>query len=259
MGLKTKLINAYNLLYGNYVIIPRRLKEFNKEAEEFKQQIKDLDFPVVELCPMINDKYQQAGDIDGHYFLQDIYIAKKIAQSKVKEHYDIGSRVDGFISHLLCFEINVTVLDIRPLPQKIENMNFIEADATNLVNIDDCSISSISALHSLEHFGLGRYGDPIDPDSWKKAMKAMQRVLKKGGYLYVSVPISNDNAIYFNSHRVYNPKTVVDTFNELNLVEFSYIKDYCIKTVGFEEFEKTIEETTFGKYDCGMFIFKKLD
>lgn len=110
------------------------------------------------------------------YLIQDLWAAAKIFEDGYNgKHYDIGSRVDGFITHLLAFGKKVVLVDIRPLPYYIKNLSFIQADATDLSEFEDNSIFSMSALCSLEHFGLGRYGDPIDPNACFKAIKAIQR------------------------------------------------------------------------------------
>ena len=49
-----------------------------------------------------------------YYFWQDLWAARKIFMARPPVHFDIASRVDGFIAHLLCF-MPVTMLDIRPL------------------------------------------------------------------------------------------------------------------------------------------------
>lgn len=122
------------------------------------------------IFPCLTDYRNNAGDIDFHYFPMDILVSSLIAKSKVKEHFDIGSRIDGFISHLLVSEIEVTQMDIRPLMDidlgcGISRLRFIQADCTNLDGIDDNSIYSLSSLHAIEHFGLGRYGDNVEPNA----------------------------------------------------------------------------------------------
>ena len=55
------------------------------------------------------------------YFIQDIWAAQRIYKKKPNEHIDIGSRVDGFVSHLMVF-MKVKVIDIRPLSSKNKNL-----------------------------------------------------------------------------------------------------------------------------------------
>lgn len=108
---------------------------------------------------IIGDKYASAGTM-GNYFWQDLWAAKLIYKSGIKEHFDIGSRIDGFIAHLLAMDVHVSLIDIREFPAEVENLNTIVDDAISLYQIPDDSIKSMSALCSIEHFGLGRYGDP---------------------------------------------------------------------------------------------------
>lgn len=199
------------------------------------------------------DKFQKAGIVDS-YFWQDLWAAKRIYQSNPAEHFDIGSRVDGFIAHLLSFGMQVNLIDIRPFDVTIENLKFTCSDATNLDEIDDNSIESLSALCSLEHFGLGRYGDPIDPEACFKCFDAIRRKTKFGGNIYIAVPIGKEH-IEFNAHRVFYASTIVENFSDCELVEFSMAKN--------DEYEENIDihkydyDASLGGARFGLFHFRK--
>ena len=62
--------------------------------------------------------------------------------------------------------------------------------------------------------------------AWEKALKSFQRVLAPGGRLYFSVPVGKINKVCFNAHRVYVPQTIIDTFDEMDIVEMSYISGF---------------------------------
>lgn len=209
-------------------------------------------FPLTRgnLFPYLGDKYEQAGQASGHYFHQDIWAARKIFQRNPKTHLDIGSSLEGFIAHLLVFR-SVTVIDIRALKSNVEGLTFIQDDATNLQTIQSNSCGSISSLHAVEHFGLGRYGDPIDPDGWHKAMRALARVVAVGGRLYFSVPIGRER-VEFNGHRIFAPATVLEAFSDLRLLEFSAVGDDG-------NFRPNQDPAAFGTavYSCGLFEFTK--
>lgn len=201
------------------------------------------------LYPIISDKFVMNGDMTD-YFWQDLWAARHIIRSKVKEHYDIGSRVDGFIAHLLASDIKVNVIDIRPFSGKAENLNTIVDDATMLKNFQDNSIESLSALCSLEHFGLGRYGDPIDPEACFKCFVQIQKKLKKGGKLYISIPIGQDR-VEFNAHRIFYANTIISSFNKLKLVEYSVIVNKRIEyNIGIHQYDNKEPVT-------GLFLFEK--
>lgn len=203
--------------------------------------------------PIGLDKAREAGYLSS-YFWQDLWAAQKVFRSKPLKHYDIGSRVDGFITHLLSFEQIVILLDIRPLSIKIPNVEFMQCDATNLNSIEDESIMSLSALCSLEHFGLGRYGDPIDPEACFKCFEAIQKKMKKGGKVYISVPIGKEH-LEFNAHRVFYAKTIVDAFSSLHLLEFSAAKkEGIVENPSIHQFDNYVEK---GGELFGLFMFEK--
>lgn len=164
------------------------------------------------------DKYDQAGEVR-NYFWQDLWAAQLIYKNKPLIHYDIGSRIDGFIAHLLSFRENIVLIDVRPLDEEIPGVDFICADATSLDGIEDHSIESLSALCSLEHFGLGRYGDKIDPEACFKAFNAISRKMAPGGMVYLSVPVGREH-VEFNAHRIFYADTIVKAFSDMDLIRF---------------------------------------
>lgn len=136
-----------------------------------------------EIYPIADDIGEDADTLDGHYFMQDICVARKILEDNPKKHYDIGSRIDGFIAHLLVFRKNITLIDVRTFPHKIDGLSFVQADGKSLNGIQDNSIESLSCLHAAEHFGLGRYGDDVDAEAFFIAMRNFERVLSWGGQI----------------------------------------------------------------------------
>lgn len=165
---------------------------------------------------------KEAGTL-GPYFWQDLWAAQHVYRNNPERHYDIGSSISGFIGHLTSFRgtnRGVFLIDVRPLKTKIPGVEFVQGDAKRLENIKDNSVESLSSLCALEHFGLGRYGDEIDPEGCFKALREMQRILRPGGVLYLSVPVGREH-VEFNAHRIFYPKTIINELKEMELVEFS--------------------------------------
>lgn len=92
----------------------RGFPTFLHEYRIFKRQLQQAtdSFPLGKLYSCLEDKNSQSGTTSGHYFHQDLLVARKIFQHHPKKHVDIGSRVDGFVAHVACFR-NIEVLDIR--------------------------------------------------------------------------------------------------------------------------------------------------
>ena len=65
-----------------------------------------------------------------------------------------------------------------------------------------------ASYSSIEHSGLGRYGDPLDPIGDVKAVKQTHCMIKPGGLFFLGLPMTGDNtsALYYNAHRYYGPK-----------------------------------------------------
>ena len=117
---------------------------------------------------------------------------------------------------------------------------------------------SISSLHALEHFGLGRYGDPLDYYGYLKGLASITKILKTGGRFYFSVPIG-EQRIEFNAHRVFSVSYLIKILSEDYKIEnFSFVNDKgdFIKN---QLLDPTLAEISYGcKYGCGIFELVKL-
>jgi SAM-dependent methyltransferase len=165
--------------------------------------------------------WSEASPYDPHYTYQDAWAAREIFQRRPARHVDIGSRI-SFVAGLAAF-VPVTFIDLRPLEVAISGLESRRGSILALP-YDDESLESVSTLHVAEHIGLGRYGDPLDPDGIAKAAAELQRVLAPGGFLYFSVPVGRPHTA-FNAHRVSDPVRVVHLFPSLTLDGFAGVDD----------------------------------
>lgn len=124
-----------------------------------------------------------------------------VFEAKPDKHLDIGSRVDGFVAHVASFR-EIDVLDVRPITTQIPGVTFKQDDLMKPVEGMSGYYDSLSCLHALEHFGLGRYGDPIAPTGFENGLANMASLLRNNGVFYLSVPIGIDR-VEFNAHRVF--------------------------------------------------------
>jgi SAM-dependent methyltransferase len=229
----------------------RALPWFWSTLEEYRRS-EPADFPLDlgALYPCLLDRHADSGAYDRHYFHQDLWAARKIHAARPARHVDVGSRLDGFVAHLLTF-MPVTVIDVRPLSSRVSGLSFQQADATDMAPFADGSIASLSCLHALEHFGLGRYGDPVEPSAWARALGSFSRVLAPGGRLYLSLPVGRQR-LEFNAHRVFAPETILQASRGLELLSFSAVNDAG-------DFAEDAEPSAYdgARYACGMFELAK--
>jgi SAM-dependent methyltransferase len=199
-----------------------------------------------DLNPQLGDRTPTT-PFDQHYFYQDVWAARRVAEILPGRHVDVGSRVDlvGFLT-AIC---PVAFVDIRPLPAQLEDFESIAGSILELP-FPDRSLESVSCLHVAEHIGLGRYGDPLDPLGTLKAAAELQRVLAPGGHLLFSGPVGRARTC-FNAHRIHDVHAVVDEFfPELELVEFAGVDD-----AGAFRRHRDLSELAGAHYACGMYHF----
>ena len=205
--------------------------------------------------PCFHDRSDSGGTASGHYFHQDLLVARRIFERNPRRHIDIGSRVDGFVAHVAVFR-PIEVFDIRPTSTAIPNIKFTQRDITKLdAELIECC-DSLSSLHAIEHFGLGRYGDAIDIDGYKKGFQALTSMLQPGGMLYVSVPVGRER-IEFNGHRVFSVGRVLELASpDHDLIAFSFVDDEgnLHEKAPLPNAIATCDSLDYG---CGIFEFKK--
>jgi hypothetical protein len=183
-------------------------------------------------------------------------VARWVREAAPQRHVDVGSRLDGFIGHLALFR-EVEVLDIRPMKEVVRGVTFHQVNVMQaLPERWVAATDSLSCLHTIEHFGLGRYGDPIDPEGHEGGLKQLKSMVRPGGRLYLSTPIGPQR-IEFNAHRVFAPATMREWFASGWEIERSATLD------GTHRLEESSGEAALldfaGDLGVGMVVAKKID
>lgn len=193
-----------------------RFFAFVYELFKYHALSNNCEFSLLDIHPRIHDKKGSAG-IGGEAFYQDTWAFRVINENLPKKHIDVGSST--LFVGMLSVITKVIFIELRSFNITLPNLDFKQGDILHLP-FDDSSVLSLSCLHTIEHIGLGRYGDRLDPEGAKKAIKELQRVLAPQGNLYVTVPIGRSRT-EFNCHRVFSPQYIINEFNALELVELS--------------------------------------
>jgi SAM-dependent methyltransferase len=200
--------------------------------------------------PRLYEKTEQT-DFDRHYIFHPAWASRIVANLKPKVHVDISSTL-SFCSIVSAF-IPVDFYDYRPANLNLSGLKSRKGDLMALPFRND-SVESISCMHTVEHVGLGRYGDPIDPDGDIKAINELKRVTSRGGTLLFVTPIGKPK-IMFNAHRIYSYEQIISYFEGFELKEFSLIPDDADKKGILTN--PTKEFVDKQNYGCGCFWFIK--
>jgi glycosyltransferase involved in cell wall biosynthesis len=229
----------------------RKVAAFRRQFDEFSQQrgAERLPLNLESRRPCLDDD-TEGTFFDRHYVYHPAWAARILEQTDPEYHVDIGSSL-FFVSVISAF-IPTRFYDFRPADLRLTSLDSHRADLTNL-QFEDRSIESLSCMHVVEHIGLGRYGDPIDPNGDLKAMSELQRVLSFGGDLLFVVPVGQPQVV-FNTHRVYSYEQVVEQFSELTLREFALIPECGPEGLIVGASADRVSEERYG---CGCFWFTR--
>jgi hypothetical protein len=231
----------------------KKLK-FRKDFAAFKRlstdRSKRLPLDWQDRFPCLNESTEGTA-FDRHYIYHPAWAARVLAQTKPGFHADVSSSLH-FCSIVSAF-IPVRFYDYRPADLQLSNLTSASADLLALPFADQ-SINSLSCMHVVEHVGLGRYGDPLDPDGDLKAMSELKRVLALQGSLLFVVPLGRPRVV-FNAHRIYSYRQIIEYFSDLDLVEFALIPDDPLD--GGLVPGATREMADAQNYGCGCFWFRK--
>jgi SAM-dependent methyltransferase len=254
----TKNLYLYTGAYFQFSLPTLKYFKLKKNLRLLEKQAKvsTAKFPVTKLYPCYEDQNDDAGILSFHYFFQDLYIAQRIFQNNPKRHVDIGSRIDGFVTHVASYR-EIEVYDIRPMEISIPNVKFIQADLMNLSETDYSCTDSISCLHALEHFGLGRYGDEICFDGYLLGFQNIYKMLQKGGKFYFSVPMGNQR-IEFHAHRVFSIRYLLEIITPHYTIDtFSYIDDQNRLCKDVSISEENLSNNFNCQFGCAIFELTK--
>lgn len=197
--------------------------------------------------PCLNDN-TGATPFDAHYIYHPAWAARIVKEINPQKHVDISS-ILNFCTILSAF-IKTEFYDYRPATLTLSNLKSSSADLTNLF-FESNSVESISCMHTIEHIGLGRYGDLLDPEGDVKAINELQRVTRKEGHLLLVVPLGKPK-VQFNAHRIYSFELINNLFKDFELKNFTLITD---ENILIENADPDLVKKQ--EYACGCFWYIK--
>jgi hypothetical protein len=228
----------------------RLLKAFEKEFLRFKKldSTKKLSLEWKDIYPCLEDKTTDT-PFDAHYIYHPAWATRIIKKINPTKHIDISSTLH-FCSTISAF-YPTEFYDYRPAPLALSGLISGKADLTDLFFESD-SIECLTCMHTIEHIGLGRYGDPLDPEGDTKAINELKRVTKVGGNLLIVTPVGIPR-IKFNAHRIYSYEIIINLFSGFELLDFSIVDDEGKFIMNADP--KIVPDLSYG---CGCFWFRKI-
>ena len=153
-----------------------------------------------------------------------MYISKTGLNSQIKEKHVlvIGSQTPWIEAILLNLgAAKVTTLEYATIESTHPNVEVISIEGLKEAFKNNIKFDSVVTFSSLEHSGLGRYGDSLDPWGDLIAMGRAWCMTKPGGKALVGVPSGMDGIVY-NGNRIYGEIMLPHLFANWNQIWSNY-------------------------------------
>lgn len=152
----------------------------------------------------------QIGELDGTYGVAETHrLMKALRRTPIKgaSVLVIGSEKPWIEACALGLGAEeVTTLEYGGIQSTHPQVNTITPDRLRAsANVYMERFDVVITYSSVEHSGLGRYGDALNPWGDRQAMARAWCMTKAGGQLTIGLPYNPTDTIHYNAHREYGP------------------------------------------------------
>lgn len=136
-----------------------------------------------------------------YYGNTDLYLYKALESFSIRDKKVgvLGSTSPWYESIVLAHGGIPTTIDYNKIISEDPRICTLTVEESKSQHL---SFDALLSISSFEHDGLGRYGDPIQPDGDLRAIDEAKKMLRPGGVLFLAVPVGKDLLVW-NAHRVY--------------------------------------------------------
>lgn len=220
-------------------------QQFRRDWQTY-EQLSGTPLVRADSLPQLYDRTSTTA-FNADYFYQPYWLANALQARRPALHVDVGSQIN--MLNVLSVLLPVVFVEIRPLEAVLPDLHSVGGSILELPFASQ-SIPSLSSLHVVEHIGLGRYGDALNPHGTQQALAELCRVVAQGGKLYISTPIGQTR-IHFNAHRIHTPEQIIAMCDPLRLVGFGATDGTAYHpTARWQDYQKV-------RYACGFFEFER--
>lgn len=168
----------------------------------------------------------------GQYKKTDTWLYEALDKYSIhrKKVAVMGSTSPWYEAICMNYGGNCTTIEYNPIFSECPELRVISPlEYQKNPELFDAALS----ISSFEHDGLGRYGDPLNPDGDLKAMDQLRSMLHPGSLVYLSIPLGKDTLVW-NLHRIYGRLRLPLMLKGWRLVDtFGYEDELLDRDTGF--------------------------
>ncbi|RKY33477.1 MAG: hypothetical protein DRP68_02165 [Candidatus Omnitrophota bacterium] len=151
------------------------------------------------------------------------FILRNLPKDKESKVLDVGCTSSLFIYELAGRGYETYGIDTRKyceaLPSRIK---FLQSDIIN-TPFPSGFFDIVILISVIEHIGLGTYQDPIYNEGDIGAVREIRRILKKGGFLFITTLIGNRYIITSDEpQRIYDKHRLLGLFKDFEILNERY-------------------------------------
>ena len=152
---------------------------------------------------------------------EDVGLAvQKIGLDMKHSKVGVVSSISPWVEHVLRSHgaSHVITIDYNE-PIVCSGIEWIESKSVPSFGDEVGTYDLLVSFSGIEHSGLGRYGDPINPNGDLEAMQQIHRALVPGGYLLLAIPTGDNDYIEGgNAHRIYGPDRMAQMLEHFEFI-----------------------------------------
>lgn len=156
-----------------------------------------------DLKKTVSKAVKDDGDI---YYSTDNLIPKLFQKYPIhsKTVAVIGSATPLYEAYIDYFGGKPLTIEYRKITHNTNLKTYTFDEAVRKINKGSLQTDNAFCYSSIEHSGLGRYGDYIDPEGDLFTMQMIKKMVKPGGLLFLQIPVGRD-LLLWNNTRIYGP------------------------------------------------------
>lgn len=132
---------------------------------------------------------------------------------------DVGSAESILPLELASNGFKVTAVDVRPYPLRHPNLRFLQGDITT-APLEPGSFDVAILLSTIEHLGLGWYGDPVGESVAADTLAYIRKLLSNGGTLLLTVPFGRRAVTRL--HRIFDRASLTALLGDFQVEVIEY-------------------------------------